>query len=550
MKNHSNEALFEALFNQTSTPITVIKANPPTFTIVAINEQFKLNSRTPTTDAIGKSAFEVYKPWDQASSLQFKLLIKGLLQAIDNRQPVNLPVLEFNSPSAAGAGTERSWWQINIRPVFIGTDQVEYLICSTFNITKQEQARLVVEAAKHNELRLQNELQQINAELSLKNKELSLVVEELRDSKKALHQLNNELEQRIKNRTVALEESEKRFKSILDALPQIAWTNTLDGEVDFYNKRWYDYTGLDFEQTKQWGWKKVIHPDDLQYNLETYSNILKSNQPGEFEVRERGKDGIYRCHLVRIQPLVDQSGEIKHWIGTATDIEEIKKLQHQKDDFISIASHELKTPITSLQASLQLLDRMKDNPVPGMLPKLISQARKSMQKISTLVNDLLNVGRIQKGQLPLNKTTFVISELISSCCNPISIAGKHNIHISGDKKLLVHADPDRIDQVIVNLINNAIKYAPGSQDISISIEKCDGMAKITVKDYGAGIPEDKLLRLFDPYFRVDSTAYHASGLGLGLFICSEIIKRHGGQIGVESELAKGSAFWFTLPLSE
>jgi signal transduction histidine kinase len=239
-----------------------------------------------------------------------------------------------------------------------------------------------------------------------------------------------------------------------------------------------------------------------------------------------------------------------HWIGTATDIDALKKLQQQKDDFISIASHELKTPITSLNASLQLLDRVKDNPSSKVLPPMISQARKSMQKISKLVDDLLNVGRIQKGQLPLNKTTFTISKLLNACCNPIILAGKHKFHIICDKELKVYADEHRIDQVMTNLINNAVKYAPNSTDISLIIQKEQNVVKVSVKDSGPGIPKDKLPHLFDRYYRVNSTGYQTSGLGLGLYISSEIIKRHGGEIGVESELGKGSTFWFTLPLHQ
>jgi PAS domain S-box-containing protein len=546
--NTLKDKMFEAFFNQTGTPISIIKANPPKFTIITFNEQFKKNSRTASDDMIGKSAFDVYKPWDQASERQFKLLQNGLFQAIEEKRPVNLPILHFEARTSDGITFEQTWWQINIMPVSMDNDRVEYLMCSTFNVTRQEQSRIAIEHAKQKELQLLKELQEVNEKLISTNEELISTNEELRKSQEDLYQLNNELELRITSRTQLLTESEKRFKSILDALPQIAWTSTIEGEVDFYNKRWYDYTGLTFEETKQRGWKEVIHPDDLQHNLDTYAEILQSNEPGEFEVRERGKDGIYRCHLVRIQPLRNESGEVMHWIGTATDIDALKKLQQQKDDFISIASHELKTPITSLNASLQLLDRMKDNPSSKVLPRMISQARKSMQKISKLVDDLLNVGRIQKGQLPLNKTTFMISELLNACCNPISLAGKHRFHIIGDKELKVYADEHRIDQVMTNLINNAVKYAPNSTDISLIIQKEQNAVKVSVKDSGPGIPKDKLPHLFDRYYRVNSTGYQTSGLGLGLYISFEIIKRHGGEIGVESELGKGSTFWFTLPL--
>ncbi|MDB5122722.1 MAG: domain S-box protein [Mucilaginibacter sp.] len=540
------EQIFESLFNKTTTPISVIKANPPDFTIVAVNDQYKKNTNASADQIIGRPAFEVYKPWDEASSKQFELLKSGLLQAIKENQVVNLPTLFFEAPAADGATVNQTWWQIEISPILSSGNEVEYLMCNTLNVTERELTRRAVEGAKQKEDQLHQELRDVNDELVAMNEKLTSTVEELRLSQASLIQLNNELETRIASRTQVLAENEKRSRSILDALPQIAWTSTLNGEVDFYNRRWYDYTGLDFETTS---WQEVIHPDDLQYNLDKYAAILQSNKPGEFEIREKGKDGVYRWHLVRIEPLLNEAGEIAHWIGTATDIEALKKLQQQKDDFISIASHELKTPITALKASLQLLDKMKDNPSAEMLPKLIMQSRKSMQRISTLVDDLLNLGRLQQRNLQLNKTIFTISEMLNASCNPISVAGKHVFYISGDKELQVHADEHRIEQVIVNLVNNAVKYAPDSNEIVFFIQQINDMAKISIKDTGPGIPQDKLPHLFDRYYKLDHAGYQGSGLGLGLYISSEIVKRHGGDIGVESELGKGSTFWFTLPIN-
>jgi len=531
--------IFEALFNQVTTPIAIIEANPPDFTVLALNDHYKKNTSTPTEGLIGKSAFEIYKPWNTASREQFNILKKGLVQAIETKQPVNLPTLFFEAAAENGKPNQ-SWWQIEIMPIIMGNNAVEFLMCKTSNVTKQELTRISVEQAKRKEA-------QLNAELKEVNEELITTVEELSQSQESLNRLNNELEQRISARTKALKESENRFRSILDALPQIAWTMSLDGGVDFYNQKWYEYTGLNFEDSKGWGWQQVIHPDDIQYGLASINSIINSMEPGEFEIRQRGRDDVYRWHLVRIKPLLNEVGEIIQWIGTATDIDALIKLQHQKDDFISIASHELKTPITSLNASLQLLDRMKNNPSPDMLPKLISQCRRSMQKISTLIDDLLNIGRIKQGNLPLNKTIFTLSELLNACCNPMSLAGKHNFHIVGDKELQVYADEHRIDQVMVNLINNAIKYAPNSADIFLVIEPVFKMVKVSVKDSGPGIPDDKLPHLFDRYYRVNTNNAYTSGLGLGLYISSEIIKRHGGEMGVESELGKGSTFWFTLP---
>ncbi len=540
--------MFEALFNQLPNPVSVVKADAPTFTVVAVNHLYRNRSRIPATDIIGKPAFDIYKPWDKASEEQFALLKRGIVQAISEKRQVNLPTIHFAYPSADGLSINRSWWQVQITPVLNADSEVMYAMCVTQDVSDRELFKLEIENSKDKEQAMTEELQAMNEELASTNEELTATVEELSISEQKLHRLNNELEERITARTEQLALSERRYRSMLNALPQIAWTSTIQGEVSFFNQRWYDYTGLSYEETKATGWSTVVHPDDVENSVNAYRKIVATNKPGEFEVRERGADGVYRWHLVRVQPVRNEIGIIDQWIGTATDIDALKQLQQQKDDFISIASHELKTPITSLKASLQLMDKMKDNPSKDMLPKLILQSRKSIQRVSTLIEDLLNVSRLQQAEVALNKAPFILSQLLNSICNPISILGKQKIRIEGELELEIVADEHRIDQVVTNLVNNAVKYAPESEDITLTIHKNNNLVKLSVTDRGPGIPEEKIPHLFDRYYRVDAAGYQASGLGLGLFISSEIIKRHGGEIGVESELGKGTTFWFILPV--
>ncbi|WP_345954805.1 ATP-binding protein [Mucilaginibacter sp. PAMB04168] len=550
MNDVVNAQMFEALFNQSPSPVSVVRADAPAFTIVAVNDVYVKRSHLNKDQILNKPSFDVYRPWDEASAEQFKLLREGLMQAVYDKQQVNLPTLSFDAPAKDGEAGSRSWWQIQISPVLDTAGEVEYLMCVTRNVTEQEQVRKQAEESREKEQELNEELQVINEELAATNEELTSTIEELSYSQERLSRLNNELEERITARTAALTASERRYKTILNTLPQIAWTTTLQGEVSFFNQRWYEYTGLSVEQSKATGWEDVIHPDDLEYSVRTYRDIVATKRPGEYELREKGTDGIYRWHLIRVQPIRNEFGDIEHWIGTATDIDSIKQLQQQKDDFISIASHELKTPITSLKASLQLMDKVKDNPTSDMMPRLILQSRKSIQRVSVLIEDLLNVSRLQQGEVQLNKSTFIVSQLLNACCNPIAIMGKQKIKIDGEVELQVCADEHRIDQVVTNLVNNAVKYAPESEYITLCIEKDFDMVKVSVSDNGPGVPEDKIPHLFDRYYRVDSSGYHASGLGLGLYISAEIIKRHGGEIGVDSKIGKGSTFWFTLPLIE
>lgn len=374
---------------------------------------------------------------------------------------------------------------------------------------------------------------------------LRLQTIELITANKDLALLNQELEGRVVLRTKALVESENRFRSMMETIPQIAWTNTVEGEVIFYNQRWYDYTGL--KQPNNF--VSIIHKDDWETAFDQYHAILKTNDGGEFQVRGKRADDSYRWHLIRLMPILDEQRQVQLWVGTATDIQELRLLQQQKDDFISIASHELKTPITSLKASLQLLDRIKDKPPTTMLPILITQANKNLNKVNTLLNDLLDASLANKGQLHINQQSFNMYQLIKECCLDVHLDDMYSLKIEGDEEIEVFADSIRIEQIVVNFINNAVKYAPNSTEIVIKIEKTTKDVKVAVIDKGPGIPTEKQDFLFDRYYRANHSESSYTGLGLGLYICSEIIKKHGGQIGVDSKLGDGSAFWFILPLA-
>ncbi len=236
--------------------------------------------------------------------------------------------------------------------------------------------------------------------------------------------------------------------------------------------------------------------------------------------------------------------------GTIQDITERKLEEQRKDDFLSIASHELRTPITSLKGSLQLLNKFKENLSNPIVPKLVEQAHSSVIKITSLIDDLLNTTRANDGQLHLNRTNFAVSEMLTVCCNQIRMGGEHDLILQGTESLFVFADEVRIEQVVVNLVNNAAKYAPHIREIYLIMEDLGNRIKISVKDNGPGIPAEKIPHIFDRYYRADYGGIQYSGLGLGLYISAEIIKRHGGTIGVDSEIGKGSTFWFTIPNDE
>jgi len=392
------------------------------------------------------------------------------------------------------------------------------------------------------------ELAATNEELASSNEELLATNDELSASHHALEDLTKDLEERVATRTEELSKSESRFRTIMETMPQIAWTNAADGTVTFFNRQWFTYTGLDEEQSGGEGWAAAIHPDDLGPTAGRVQLLLAEEKPAEFELRERRADGIYRWHLVRMAPVFGDDGVLLLWVGTATDIQELKQLQQQKDDFISIASHELKTPVTSLKISVQLLDQVVKNPSPDVVAKLVDQANKSLNKVNKLIEDLLDFSKVSMGQIQLNKAPLTIGKLIEDGCHYVRAANVFSIIVKGETDLQVKADAARIERVLVNLINNAIKYAPESKEIVITASRQNGWAKIAVTDNGRGIAANRIPYLFERYYKAENGTDHYSGLGLGLYISAEIIKKHDGKIGVESKLGEGSTFWFTLPL--
>jgi PAS domain S-box-containing protein len=290
-----------------------------------------------------------------------------------------------------------------------------------------------------------------------------------------------------------------------------------------------------------------FHPDDRHLSDAAHE---KAKNTGRifYEARLLSKDKLMKWVRFQASVYFDVNGNRERILGTVIDITEYKALQQQKDDFISIASHELKTPITSLKASLQLIARMKEAPNQLILSRMIDQATRSMDKITELIEDLLNVSKMNAGQIELRKDWFKVSDMLTACCNHVREIGKHELIIQGDKQLQIFADEHRVDQVVVNLVNNAVKYAPSSSEIFLMIEKLNNMVKVSVKDSGPGIAQEQLPFLFDRYFRADNSGMQVSGLGLGLYISADIVRRHGGEMGVESEIGKGSNFWFTLPI--
>ncbi len=232
------------------------------------------------------------------------------------------------------------------------------------------------------------------------------------------------------------------------------------------------------------------------------------------------------------------------------EIEFRKQAERTKDEFISMASHELKTPLTSIKGYMQMVDRSVERDLKEEAKKYIERTRQQLEKLNILIDDLLDTSKIASGKLEFINKVYDIDPIVENAVDIIrQTYPSHNIIKTGLADVRVYGDQIRIEQVILNYLTNAIKYSPDSTEIlfDVSVLSPDEVM-INVTDSGIGIPKDKQASLFTKFYRVEESSNRFQGLGMGLYICAEIIKRHHGRYGVDSEPGKGSSFYFTLPV--
>ncbi|MGN7203619.1 hybrid sensor histidine kinase/response regulator [Pedobacter sp. SAFR-022] len=232
------------------------------------------------------------------------------------------------------------------------------------------------------------------------------------------------------------------------------------------------------------------------------------------------------------------------------EIEYRKQAEYKKDEFISIASHELKTPLTSVKGYVQLLERSIDKGDVDTVKKHLHKAQTQLEKLNNLIADLLDISKIESGKLKFNKQNFFIGDLLKNIVEVMAQSfPDYKITVSGAAEHCIYGDEMRIEQVIINFLTNAIKYSPGTSEVLINVREENEQIYVGVRDYGIGIAPEQQKNLFEKFYRVEETALHFQGLGIGLYISAEIIRRHGGIVGVESTLGEGSEFYFEIPLN-
>ncbi len=343
-----------------------------------------------------------------------------------------------------------------------------------------------------------------------------------------------------------IRQSEINLHFMADLMPQQVWTAKTDGTLDYVNQRVVDNFQTSAEDIIGEGWIQFVHPDDRQVCIEKWGNALQSGELYQVEFRLK-VNNKYKWHLGRAIPLVTD-GKIIKWFGTNTDIDDHKRIEAKKDEFISIASHELKTPLTNIKSFIQLAERQLN--APDMALNFLKKANHHVGNLQLLISDLLDVSKINAGMITYNYTDFNFNDLIKESVEAVrATSPQHEIIIESNVDVNFSGDRFRIEQVINNFLTNAIKYSPEADKVILKAGIQEGNLIVSVEDFGIGIKDEHLNNIFDRFYRVDNTAMKYQGLGLGLFISSEIIKRHKGSFWIESVLGKGSTFYFLLPLN-
>ena len=393
----------------------------------------------------------------------------------------------------------------------------------------------------------------------------------------------------------ALRQTEQRLRFVMDSMPQKIFTAKPDGDLDYFNPQWTEFTGLSFEQMKDSGWTRFVHPDDVEEKTQRWRQAFDTGEPFQSEHRFRRADGEYRWHFSRAVPMRDEVGQITMWVGSNTDVHDIKlveaKLQQQaaelsdlhrrKDEFLAMLSHELRSPLAPIANAVQLLGLEK-----GSESRIHQQARgiieRQLRHLQHLVDDLLEVSRITTGRVQLRQERVAISNIVEGAvetARPQIVQRQHELSVSlPSEPIWLQADAARLEQVIVNLLTNAAKYTEEGGHVWLTVELVSGTALaaggspgtstprpattpaasavpltgeciIRVRDNGIGIAPELLPHVFDLFTQAERSLDRSQGgLGIGLALVQRLTELHGGTVEAHSILGQGSEFIVRLPL--
>lgn len=350
-----------------------------------------------------------------------------------------------------------------------------------------------------------------------------------------------------------VEESERHFRQMADLVPAKISNALPTGEVTFLNKQWLDFSGLNLDQLRDFGYHKMMHPDELEGFQKGLAEAAATGRPFISEIRMKNTSGEYIWHLNIASPVLDENGQIKMWVGSTTDIQSLKEEEQRKSDFLNMLSHEIKTPITTIKGYVQLLKEAvaAETSIDPMIAVSAGKLDKLIRKITMMISDMLEFERLESGGTGIKKDRFSLTELLMATVDDHRIINPgYQFDLEVKCECNIEADEDKIGQVLSNLLGNAVKYSPENHLIHIKVYEDDSRnACISVQDHGIGIDAGQHEKIFERFYRVQGKLEKQfNGFGIGLFITKTIVESHGGWVSVESEKGKGSTFTVHLPM--
>ncbi|HEU5375546.1 MAG TPA: chemotaxis protein CheB [Ktedonobacteraceae bacterium] len=431
--------------------------------------------------------------------------------------------------------------------------RMEYLE-NEVTTTREAMQRVIEEMEATNE-----ELQSANEEILSSNEELRSLNEELETSKEEIQASNEALlvaNQELTQRNAELQAARAYAEDIVETIREPLLVLDADLRVQRANPAFYQFFQIEPAETEQ---RLLFDLENRQWDIPALRTLLEELLPTNHSftdyvmehpfARIGWKSLLLNAHRIDHAPLILLAME-DSTARTQADQEKQNLLELRKE-FMATASHELKTPVSSVKGFTQLLRRRftkaGDEQAASMLAKMEAQ----LTKLTTLINDLLDVTKLEAGQLHWENKPFDLGALVADTVQEMAhTTEQHQIRIEGAIDAQVCGDPERIGQVLTNLLSNAIKYSPQAEEVLVSLAADADAATVGVQDFGIGIAASKQQHLFERFFRVNDLSHaRFPGLGLGLYICAEIVKRHGGRMWVESREGVGSTFFFTVPFS-
>jgi PAS domain S-box-containing protein len=349
----------------------------------------------------------------------------------------------------------------------------------------------------------------------------------------------------------------RHYQVIVEHAPMMVWRSGRNGKIEYVNNTWLLFTGRGFDEAIGDGCREMIHPDDRDRCDSLYIERFEKRLSWENEFRLRRHDGVYRYVLERGVPYTDEAGEFSGCIGSAIDVHERKELDRAKTRFLATMTHELRTPLTAVRTYIQTLGRARNGEAPAAQRVLVDRLAAQVGRLATLVQELGDSAELDEGR-PLRLTlervelTSIVRRVIDAHRASVDLKltpdRGHAISFTATCHCHVQGDSQRLEQVVTNLLDNALKFSPSGGSIRIELAGDQPECRLSVSDQGIGVPAEEVSALTRRYFRAsNATEERFPGIGLGLSLCRAIVERHGGTLSFESRLNQGTVAVVLLP---